>query len=298
MRHDGSATAIRPLLVLAAVAVAFLAAFGAVYVLTVRTSQGRTLADASLRGALHSKAAVTGTVDTVLDVVSVASLFGAMAVVALIALIRLKRLEGVAAVGILVGANVSTWLLKDVLLARPDLGLSEVGPATLNSLPSGHSTAAFSAVAALLFVLPRRWRPTTATVGGLFAGVTGIATMSAGWHRPGDSAASFLLVGAWTTVAALVVVAVRQRRPLTPADLSAPTPVRWLGAAAAGMLVLGGVLALPLLASSTFEASAVGEWLAFGAGGLLVAGTALGVVAAIVVVLDVMERAVVERAEV
>ena len=92
-------------------------------------------------------------------------------------------------------------------------------------------------------------------------------------------------------MAAAGVVIVRQRRPMAPVDLSTPAPVLWLGAMAVGMLLLGGVLALPLLAASSVEASAVGEWLAFGAGALFVAGTALGVVAAIVMMLDLRERA-------
>src|SRR5690606_6770023 len=96
---------------------------------------------------------------------------------------------------------------------RPDLGLDEVGPATLNSLPSGHTTAAFSAVAALLLVLPAAWRASVALLGGGFATVTALATMFAGWHRTADAMASFLVVGVCMMVGISAVVAYADPRP-------------------------------------------------------------------------------------
>jgi len=83
------------------------------------------------------------------------------------------------------------------LLTRPDLGLREITPATHNSLPSGHTTAVSSVVVALLVVTPARGRPLVAVTGGAAAVVTALATMSAGWHRAGDSIAAFRVVGAW-----------------------------------------------------------------------------------------------------
>jgi membrane-associated phospholipid phosphatase len=142
---------------LAGTATVYVVAFLLVYYVSVRTVRGRLVSDASLRGAISTGASVQDTVEGILDIVSVGSLLGAVALVAVIALLRLDRVRGLASIAVLVTANVSTWLLKDHLIARPDLGLDEVAPATLNSLPSGHTTAAFSAVAALLIVLrPRR----------------------------------------------------------------------------------------------------------------------------------------------
>jgi membrane-associated phospholipid phosphatase len=182
-----------PLARIALIFAGLVALFGLVYGVSVYTAVGRRLADSSLRGAIAARPLFFGTVSKILDVVSVASLLGAVALVAVIALVRLARLEGLLAVGILVCSNISTWLLKTVLLTRPDLGLHEIAPATLNSMPSGHATAVFSSVAALLFVAPRRWRGVSATAGAGFAAVTGLATMLAGWHRAGDSVAAFLL---------------------------------------------------------------------------------------------------------
>lgn len=263
---------------------------GLLYAFTVHTVTGRELADASLRGAISVRPLVGRTVDSILDFVSVASLLGAVAVVAVIALIRLARLEGLAAIGILVGANISTWLLKNVLLVRPDLGLDEVAPATLNSLPSGHATAAFSAVAALVFVVPSQWRDVTATVGAGYAALAGLATMLAGWHRTADSVAAFLVVGAWTAAAAAVVVWAAPG-PRAPGPAARPASFRWLGRFAIGSLTLGFLLTVGLIIASLSPSSALGSGAAFLAGGLFVAGAAAAVTCAVLEVVRCMETA-------
>ncbi len=195
-----------PLARILVVGLGFAAGFVLVYLVTVRTVRGRLFGDASLRGALLTRSAMANGVDSILNAVSVASLLAAVAVVATVALVRLERVRGLAAIGLLVGANLSTLLLKSYLLDRPDLGLREVSPATLNSLPSGHATAVFSAFAALLFVVPTAWRYPTSLIGLVTAITTALATMSAGWHRAGDSMAAFLLVGVWTVIAAVPVL--------------------------------------------------------------------------------------------
>lgn len=77
------------------------AAFTAVYLWTVRTTAGRLLGDASLRGAMLTNSRTGDLVDGVLAVVSVATLLGAVATIAVIALIRLRRSPGLAAIGLL-----------------------------------------------------------------------------------------------------------------------------------------------------------------------------------------------------
>lgn len=303
-RVKTSTTAQPALVRLALVVVGHLVALGLVYYLTVHTATGRELADASLRGAIRVRPLVTGTVEQILDVVSVASLLGTMAVVAVIALLRLARLEGLVAIGLLAGANVSTWLLKNVLLTRPDLGLDEVAPPTLNSLPSGHATAAFSAVAALVFVLPRRWRQVTATVGAGYAALTGVATMLAGWHRAADSLAAFLVVGAWGGVAAAVLVVTgshtagglaRLAAPRPPSPRSGgrrpakPRPTGWLVRVTLVAGALAAVLAAGLVLASLAPTNAVGSMVAFLAGTLFVVAGAAGVTVGILEVLRFVE---------
>lgn len=278
------------LTVLSTVAVGYVVALVVVYWASVRTVLGRDFEDAALRGAVLTQDAFADTVDLVLDIVSVGSLMGALAVVAIIALVRLARLSGLAAIGVMVGANATTWLLKEVLLDRPDLGLDEHTPATLNSLPSGHSTAVLSAVVAVLIVLPHRVRLPVAAAGGGLAFLTAMATMSAGWHRAGDSCAAFLVVGGWTAAAAAVVVAVS-----APADGTAERPslgARWLGAATVGALTVGLALAVALEAVAWFRDSAGGQIFALFAAACLVLGCLSGVLLVTLRVLELMESAV------
>jgi membrane-associated phospholipid phosphatase len=272
----------------AATATAYGVALVLVYYVSVRTVRGRLVDDASLRGAISIGASVQDTVEAILDVVSVGSLLGAVAVVAVIALLRLDRVRGLASITVLGTANVSTWLLKEHLISRPDLGLVEVAPATLNSLPSGHTTATFSAVAALLIVLPAAARVPTALIGGSFATVTALATMFAGWHRAADAMAAFLVVGVCTMVAISLVVTYDSPRPRASARLR----LGWWVAVAVGTLILGGVLSLGLSALDPIRDSLLGQLLAFLSAGLLIVGTLLGVLVGMLRVLEVTEAEV------
>lgn len=268
------------------VAVGCGAVFVLVYWLTVRTTPGRRFGDRTMRGAGLSRPQLTEGVDRVLDVVSVASLFGAVAAVAVIALLRLLRVRGLAAVGLLVAANVATLVLKGVL-PRPDLGLREVTPATWNSLPSGHSTAAFSVVVAVLFVVPGRVRMATAVIGVGYVSVTAVATMSAGWHRAGDSLAAFLLVAALTAVAGIVVAAVGDSsEPAGSAPVVAGRSARWVATAAAATVGVGVTAALALVADYSVLDGNAGFVAALVASSILVAGTAIATTAVVLLVLD------------
>jgi len=271
-------------LLLGAAAIALV--FALVYYVAVRTVRGREVSDASLRGAISIRSAIGNTVDSILDVVSVGSLLGALAVVALIALVRLDRLRGLVAMSVLCAANAATWLLKEHLLRRPDFGLEEIAPATLNSLPSGHATAAFSAVAALLIVLPARWRTPTAVLGGGYVTATAFATMFAGWHRAVDSIAAFLVVGFCTVVASVALLVLEQPHRQSPVALSH----RWWVAAAVGALALGLALS-GLSAVSPMRATLVGSWLAFSSSGLLIVGTLLGVLVGMLRTLELTDGA-------
>ncbi len=275
----------RPLARIALVGVACGAGFVLVYYVTVRTVQGRLFGDASLRGALLTRSALADSTTTILNMVSVASLLGAIALVTTVALVRLDRVQGLAAVGVLVGANLAALLLKSYLLDRPDFGLLEVSPATLNSLPSGHVTAVFSAGAALLFVVPTRWRY-PAGLGGLVAATaTALATMSAGWHRAGDSMAAFLLVGFCMAVAAAAVLIAQQQGRPDRASFQWSTSARWIAAACAISLSLGLAIGAALDVAGTIRDATLGSWIAFGVGALLITGTGIAVLLGMLAVL-------------
>lgn len=100
------------------------------------------------------------------------------------------------------GANGTTQILKSVILSKPDLGIQE---ATVNSLPSGHTTFAAAAGAALFLAAPKKWRPFLSLVMFLFGVLAGVATVINEWHRPADVVAALFVVGAWTSFGLLVL---------------------------------------------------------------------------------------------
>ena len=253
-----------------------------VYRIAVWTVPGRVLDGHALRGAIASRTRVTEAVEGILDGVSVASLAAAAALIAVIALLRLRRAVGLAALAVLVVANLVTQVLKQVVLDRPDLGLVERTPATLNSMPSGHATVAFSVAVALVIVLPARARALASTLGAAYAAVTAAATMSAGWHRPSDSIVAFLVVGGCVALVALGVLLAEDRA--TAPETSSPRDRRTgrrLLIGGGGLLLAG---AAPAVVAEMVGLSPGGTFvdaLAYLAGLLAVAGTASVVMAAV-----------------
>jgi membrane-associated phospholipid phosphatase len=255
------------------------ATFVLVYRLAVHTVRGRTLDGAALRGALLSRSRVTEAVESVLDVVSVTSLLAAAALIVGIALVRLRHTLALAAIAVLVSANVVAQVLKRYVLDRPDLGIDEITPARLNSMPSGHSTIAMSVAVALVLVLPGKLRPPAAVAGAAYASVTGVATLLAGWHRPSDAIAGVLVVAICASLVGIVTVLVDDR-PLAADQLeSHRTTARRLAVAAIGLIAMGALVAGLLLAVDENSRSTASRLLAYLAGSGAVAGTAAAVMA-------------------
>ena len=165
----------------------------------VRTASGQTLDDLALAGAHIGAQSILGTVSNpVLGMVSITMMLAGGGVAAVIALIRKRwTLVGQAAL-VIVGSNVTSQVLKNVVYHRPHLIPGWTGE---NSLPSGHTTVAASMAAAMLVVLPRKWRPVIALLGMVWAAGTGISAWFEGWHRPSDLVASMLVVLAWGAIA-------------------------------------------------------------------------------------------------
>lgn len=269
---------------LAGVSVACAALFALTYQLAVHTTRGRLLDGASLRGAVESRSSLTSAVEGLLDVVSVASLLGAAALLSIIALVRMRRELALAAVVVLVGANLTSQVLKRYVLERPDLGILESTPATLNSMPSGHSTVAFSVVVALVLVLPVRLRPAAATLGVAYASVAALGTLSAGWHRPSDSIAAFLVVGAWAALVGAVLVVHHGEGRAPVAGDTHLSATRRLGAASAYLLAFGGLVSVIIVTTQLDTYGPAAQVLAYVAGGGLIAGTGAAVMAAVLAV--------------
>ncbi|MFD2765886.1 phosphatase PAP2 family protein [Micromonospora eburnea] len=220
---------------LVVLALAQVAALVLLWRFAVHTTLGQWADTVALTGNRIGQDHIDGPVNRILNAMSVVSLLAATAVIGFIALIRGRTALAVTATLLIAGANLSTQLLKQHL-ARPDLGIDPERVAAGNSLPSGHTTVAASVAVALILVLPPKIRAAGAFLGVGYAAAAGVATLSAGWHRPSDAVAAYLVVGAWTAVAGLLLLFFQRAR----AAISLADAHR----AAAAVLGLGGGLAV------------------------------------------------------
>jgi len=215
------------------------AAFVAFWRFFVHTELGQTLDTIALTGNSIGQSRVNGPASTVLSLVSVASVTVATGFIGFIALILGRVLLAMVAIMLIGGANLTTQIFK-YGTGRPDLGVDPIDAYTSNSLPSGHATVAASVAVALVLVLPAALRGFGAVLGAGYATVVGVATLSAGWHRPSDAVAAMLVVGGWAAVAAVVlVVGRREHDEVRPRDAH-PTSL--------ALLVVGGLALLTLAA--------------------------------------------------
>ena len=175
----------------------------ATYYYFVQTTTGQFIDESALVEAvdIHGPAGKAAT--QFLDWLPTISLVVAAVVVLFVTVIRRRWTAAGIAVAACIGANVATQVLKDVLPTRPDKGVVTL---ELNSLPSGHTTLAASAAAAVFLMASPRWRPMAGFVGGTFAIASGVSTLINQWHRPADVVAAFLLVGAFMIPAGWLIV--------------------------------------------------------------------------------------------
>jgi membrane-associated phospholipid phosphatase len=179
----------------------------------VRTYTGQRVDQIAFEGARFGQGRLWRVAEPVLDVVSIPSVALVLLAAVLIATVR-RRWELAVQVAVLVGgSNLTTQLLKHAVLDRPDHGLSAADD---NTLPSGHTTAAASVAAALVFVVPPRARPWAALLGAGYTAATGVSTLVGRWHRPSDVAAAVLVVLAWSALACAVSAVTRPRRARGP----------------------------------------------------------------------------------
>lgn len=165
---------------------------------------------------------------TALD--SLPAAVGVIAVLGLVAVLIWKHRFLPSLIGVLAAAAAvtSTYLLKHYLIVKPDLGVQE---ALSNSAPSGHTTFAAAAGAALFLAAPRFLRPTVALCAALATCLTGASTIINGWHRPTDVVTAILVTAIWTVVGMGVLRYVR------PADFAVPAR--------------GGLVLVPLMTIAT-----------------------------------------------
>jgi hypothetical protein len=246
----------------------------AVWWVFVRTARGQFADTVALAGNTIGRARVEHLVTQVLDVISVLSLLVATALIGFIALARRRVVLAGVAVLLVVGSNVTTQFLKYVAIHRPDLGVENAN-ISVNSMPSGHTTVAASVAVALVLVVPPRLRGLAAVLGAGYAALTGVATLSAGWHRPSDAVAALIVVGGWAAGAGLLLVLTRRDDP-SPRDAHPYTVVLLAGTG----LALLAVAAMALWVSDQSFGTGVLELsrrrlvAAYAGGAVGIAGTA------------------------
>jgi membrane-associated phospholipid phosphatase len=268
---------------LVAAAGAQMAGFLLVWWFFVRSEHGQLLDTVALAGNSIGRARVEGVVDTVLNAISVLSLAFATAVVTFIALVRRRIAVALGAILVIAGANLTTQLLKQAIY-RPELGVDLERAAAGNSLPSGHTTIVASVAVALVLVLPAQQRGVGGVVGAIVAAGAGVATLSAGWHRPSDAVAALLVVGAWASVGGLVVIAAQRSHGAV--DYSPPNVFAVLMLAVVGLALLAGAgVALGLTDQVlSIPADEIGRrrlLVAYAGGAMGIAGTAGLVIASV-----------------
>ncbi len=173
--------------------------------------------------------------------------FCAVPVVA--ALLRRRVVLATAISAILLGANVTTQLLKPLLAVhRPGLVEGLPSPPAGSSWPSGHATAAMALALCCVLAAPGRLRPFVAALGAAFAVAVSYSFLTLEWHYPSDVFGGFLVAATWTLLGVAAVSAADARRARSGEALAKRLTVREaLGPPAAaliGAVLLAGLVVL------------------------------------------------------
>ena len=181
-------------------ALSCLAATLGLWGLFVFTHTGQALDAMALEGSEIGSHYVSAHARRLLSVVSMPAAVVLVVTILVIGLLRRSHRRAVWAVVAVVGANLTTQILKYQFLWRPDFNITERWD-NANTLPSGHTTMAASAAVALILLSGRRWRALSAWVGALLTIAMGYSTLVCHWHRPSDVLAGILVPVAWGSLA-------------------------------------------------------------------------------------------------
>lgn len=191
--------------------------------LFVTTTRGQLTEEAARIGSATARESFAEVTGILLGVVSVPFLVLVVAAAVLVSLVQRRWSIAVAAIVVLVGANLTNQVLK-ASLARP---VDDASAIPLNSFPSGHATVAASIAATALLVVPVRWRPPVALLGTLVSASFGIATMigdqDRAWHRVSDVVAAMLITAMWYFAVEAVLAAIAEKDGSSAPDGGSPT---------------------------------------------------------------------------
>jgi membrane-associated phospholipid phosphatase len=168
---------------------------GALYVVTVGTRTGQLVSELILGGRPAAAETVLAA-EGVLRVLSRSTLAAGILLILGIAVAQRRPRLAIVAVAAVVGANLSSQILKTVVLDRSDL-LDGMFYPLPNSFPSGHATAAASIAVGLLLVLPPLLRAPSVLLSAVVVAIVGASTLAAGWHRMADAMGGVFVATAW-----------------------------------------------------------------------------------------------------
>jgi len=131
-------------------------------------------------------------------------------VIVLIPVMRRRPGAALTIAAILLGANVTTQLLKP-LLAEPRAVPWGIDPISAAAWPSGHATAAMSLALCSVLAAPARLRPLIAALGAAFAVAVSYSFLSLSWHYPSDVFGGFLVATVWTLLGIAALFSLRAR---------------------------------------------------------------------------------------
>jgi membrane-associated phospholipid phosphatase len=205
------------------------------------------------------------------------------AIPVIVALARRRLWVALAIVAILLGANLSTQLLKPLLAVHRPFPLPDnLAPPLNGSWPSGHATAAMSLALCCMLAAPSRWRPFAAALGAGFAVAVCYSFLSLEWHYPSDVLGGFLVAGIWTLlgVASVLTANAREIPGAGSAAGSASQRVsvrEALGPPSLALLAALGLVALVLIARphQVVQYARIHETFVIGAAAIAAVGLAM-----------------------
>jgi membrane-associated phospholipid phosphatase len=168
-----------------------------------------------------------------------------------------RRPEAIAAIAVVVLANLTTETMKIVLAHprfQPILGAHQVNA---GSFPSGHATSAMSMAVATLLVVPPLWRRPVAIGGAVLIFAVSSSVLVLAWHFPSDVLGGILVATGYGFAAVAVLRRRRTGAGVCPIQSAAPrrpfsrTALEAVGLAALCALAAGAVAFAPRILSYT-----------------------------------------------
>ncbi len=191
------------------------------YMFCVLTPWGRRLELLSADGRLGTSRSIRAVDLGLLDPISTATVLLALATLVVVGLLNGRWRPALRSTVAVLGAVVSAEALKH-LLPGPQWWSGQGHAFGPGSFPSGHTVIVTSISLAVLSISSHRWR--RRLVGPLVAGtaIAATATVTVGWHRPGDVVGSFFLVTAWHQALSARQPADRRLRSMLPRPAAGP----------------------------------------------------------------------------